>query len=133
MDGINLNCYYLHILGLSCSQIVYWYLSDGFLQYLCLHHPIYDCQSGFIANCVPFLWLPSKLFCNGPNLYLFLYMRIRLLEQLQSLKTNGKRKNVRSIFLILKPKYVEDLTLDLSDKKKQTKINNQKTVQHNKY
>jgi hypothetical protein len=32
MDGITLNCYYLHlhILGLSCSQIVYWYLSDGF-------------------------------------------------------------------------------------------------------
>jgi hypothetical protein len=68
MDGINLNCYYLHILGLSCSQIVYWYLSDGFLQYLHLHHPIYDCKSGFIANCVPFLWLPSKLFYNGPNL-----------------------------------------------------------------
>ncbi len=36
-------------------------------------------------------------------------------EQLRRLKTNGKRKNVRSIFLILKPKYVEDLTLYLSD------------------
>jgi hypothetical protein len=103
MDGINHNCYYLHILGLLCSQIVNWYLSDGFLQYLRLHYPMYDCQSGFIANCVSFLWLPSKLFCNGPNLYLFLHMLIRFLEQLKSLKTNGERKNVWSIFLLLKP------------------------------
>ncbi len=115
INGINLNCYYLHILGVLCSQIVYWYLFDGFSQYLCLHHPIYDCQSGYVANCVPFLWLPSKLLCNGPNLYLFLHMWIRFLEQLKSLKTNGKRKNVWSIFLILKPMYVKDLTLDLSD------------------
>jgi len=35
------------------------------------------------------------------------------LEQLRRLKTNGERKNVRSIFLILKPKYLEDLTLYL--------------------
>jgi hypothetical protein len=50
-------------------------------------------------------------------------MWIRFSEQLKSLKTNGKRKNVWSIFLILKPKYVGDLTLDLSDKK--TDKNNQ--------
>jgi hypothetical protein len=43
---------------------------------------------------------------------------LRFLEQLRSLKTKGERKNVRSIFLILKPKYVEDY---LSDKKKQWK------------
>jgi hypothetical protein len=48
-------------------------------------------------------------------------MWIRFLEQLKSLKTNGKRKNVQSIFLILKFKYVEDLTLDLSDKKNRQK------------
>ncbi len=42
-------------------------------------------------------------------------MWIRFLEQLKSLETNGERKNIWSIFLILKPKYVEDLSLDLSD------------------
>jgi hypothetical protein len=48
------------------------------------------------------------------------------LEQLKSLKTNGKRKNVWSIFLILKPKYAEDLTLDLSNKKNTDKNNQRK-------
>ncbi len=48
-------------------------------------------------------------------------MWIRFLEQFKSLKTNGERKNVQSIYLILKPKYVEDLTLDLSDKKNRQK------------
>jgi hypothetical protein len=110
MDGINLNCYYLHILGLLCSQIVYWYLLDGFLKYLSVHHPISDCVSVFIANFVPLLWLPSKLFSNGPAIYLFLHMWIRFSKQLKSINTNGKIKNVQSIFLILKPKYVEDLT-----------------------
>jgi hypothetical protein len=47
------------------------------------------------------------------------------LEPLRRLKTNGKRKNVRSIFLILKPKYVEDLTFYLSEKNK-TDENNQR-------
>jgi hypothetical protein len=47
------------------------------------------------------------------------------LEQLRRLKTNGERKNVWSIFLILKPKYVEDLTLYLSDLKKKINENNQ--------
>ncbi len=48
-------------------------------------------------------------------------MWIRFLEQLKSLKTNNERKNVWSIFSILKSKYVEDLTLDLSDKKNRRK------------
>jgi hypothetical protein len=43
---------------------------------------------------------------------------------MQELKTNGERKNVRSIFSVLNPKYVEDLTVDLSDKK--TVKNNQR-------
>jgi hypothetical protein len=57
----------------------------------------YDCQSGFIANYVPFLWLSSKLFSNGPNLYIFLNMWIRFSEQLRSLQTNVERKNVQCI------------------------------------
>jgi len=32
-----------------------------------LHHSIYDCQSGCITNCVPLVWLSSKLFCNDPH------------------------------------------------------------------
>jgi len=50
------------------------------------------------------------------------------LEQLRSLRTNGERerKNIRSIFLILKIKYVEDLTLyKKKKKKKKTDKNNQ--------
>ena len=43
------------------------------------------------------LWLPSKKNCNGPNVFLFLHMWIRFLEQLRSLKTNNKRMNVQSI------------------------------------
>jgi len=53
-------------------------------------------------------------------------MWIRFLKQLRSLITNGERKNVWSIFLIPKPKYVEDLTLQLSEKEKKTDENNQR-------
>jgi hypothetical protein len=49
-------------------------------------------------------------------IYTYSYIcRTDFLEQLRSLKTNGAGKNVRSFFFILKPKYVEDLTLYLSD------------------
>ena len=43
------------------------------------------------------LWLPSKKNCNGPNVFLFLHMWIRFLEQLRSLKTNDERMNVQRI------------------------------------
>jgi hypothetical protein len=60
-------------------------------------------------------------------------MCIRFLEQFTRVKTKGERKNVWSIFLLLKPKYIKDLTLEFSDLKKKTRITNGKTLQHNKY
>ncbi len=48
----------------------------------------------------------------------------------------SRRNDLAVKLLTLKPKCVEDLTLDLTDNdkiKKWTKITNGKTVQHNKY
>jgi len=106
MDGINLNNYYLHlhIIWLSRRQIIHWYHSEGFLQY--------DCQSGCIAYIVyHFYSCPVKYF-QMVLIYTYLYHVGQIFGATQKLK------NVCSeYFLILKPKYVEDLTLYLSDKK----------------
>ena len=46
--------------------------------------------------------------------------------QLKSLNTNGKRNHCQSVFFMFKPKYVEDLTVQLYNKK-QSKVANGKT------
>ena len=58
---------------------------------------------------------PGVFFAFSPCFKIVLRFDSLCSEQLKRLKTNDKRKNVRSIFLILKPKYVEDLTLYLFD------------------
>jgi hypothetical protein len=58
-----------------------------------------------------YIGLSRYFFAFSPCFKMVLRFDSLCLEQLRRLKTNGERKNVRSIFLILKPKYVEDLTL----------------------
>jgi hypothetical protein len=70
------------------------------------------------------VWPCSKLFSDDPqNIPIPVHVG-QIIGQLkgaelkmQKIKTNGERNNVRSIFLMLKPKYVEDLTVELSGKK----------------
>jgi hypothetical protein len=119
MDCINLNCYYLHILGLSCSQIV---VSCNISIYTILYK---TANQAVLQIMCDFYGCPVNNFRLVLS-YQFLHMKFRLMEQVRSLKTNGERENVWRILLILKPKYVEDLTLSLSGQKIKTDENNQR-------
>jgi len=54
-------------------------------------------------------------FLHFPHVLDSITIRFTMFGATQKIKTNGERKNVQSICLILKPKYVEDMTLYLSD------------------
>ena len=75
--------------------------------FLCRKH--FYCITGNCFNAPKFMPIPTNV---GQISGLLLK---DAQPEMQKIKTNNKRKNVRSIFSILKPKYVEDLTLYLSD------------------
>ena len=119
------DCHYDVMVLLWCSSTYLYYISkfmsDWSLFRTTSHNPRHQSHLDCIIR-IDISDYPG-IFSHFPHVLDSITIRFTMFGATQKIKSNGERKNARSIFLILKPKYVEDLTM---------KLTNGKTVWHNK-